>query len=645
VRGPSPSSKADRIHYVALVIATLLTLTSGWCLSSRLSALSERVLATLVIAIAQIVATLLFAGLALRSFATATVLVVNLAVTAVAVLGTRRSDERRWRVAAEWRALRHGGVYTNRARDAWMLVLGALAVVVTGYLLIAIYALPSAAWDAMNYHLVAVGAWLRGDHILLTPLDLRANTSPMNGELTFLWIATLARSDIFIELPQLVFAGIGGFGTAMIARTVGVSRAGAIAAGLLYFLTPTVIAQATTNYVDLALPGLFLAGFAFLLRYLRSGGHVSRTRLAVAGVAIGVAAGAKTSGAMYAAVATIVLVANLLWWRRDGRVSWAAVGRALALFLAPVVALGSFWYVRTWVEYGTPTYPYVASVAGVQLFDGPVDLDHVNTPPEFVRDLPRPLRALGSWVRISRIVTYDQRLGGLGPAWLFLELPALVAFTVYCAARRRFLLWNFLLPIFAITALTPSNWWARFTVLIVAPGAVALAFFVERIRRRWVVVTLEGVTIVLVVAGLVQSSKRYAVLSHSFSVANVVSDARKPATDRTFGKLVLPEYEWVDHTPRDARIGVVPGDVPHRFISPLYGRDFRNDVIGLSRRDFTAQSLVPALRRARIDYLVTRKSSARDAVAREESSALDLVSSAGGMRVYRVRPQSGSRSR
>jgi hypothetical protein len=48
-------------------LGALLTVASGWFLSSRLSRLPERFLATAIVAIAQIVVTLLIAGVVLRS--------------------------------------------------------------------------------------------------------------------------------------------------------------------------------------------------------------------------------------------------------------------------------------------------------------------------------------------------------------------------------------------------------------------------------------------------------------------------------------------------------------------------------------------------------------------------------------------------
>jgi hypothetical protein len=611
-------------------------------LSWRFGALSERALATAVIAVAQIVATLLFAGLVLQSLSTETVLVMNVIVTGAIGFAMIRSRDRREHLAVT-HALR-GGVrrLAQPFRDAWALMLLSVAFLETVYLALAVYTLPSAAWDAVQYHLVAVGAWFRADHILVTPLNLFANVYPMNGELASLWVLSLSHSDVFIELPQLGFAILGALAVATIARCLGVSRAGAVVAGTLYLLTPTVVAQATTNYVDLVMPALFLAGFAFLLRYVFAGAGagaqvVAWPRLVLAGIAIGLAAGSKSTGVLYALVAAVVLLANLVGWQRAGAITWGDVGRRFGIFLLPVVALGSFWYVRTWVEYGTPTYPFSVSIGPVQVFDGPYGLDFAE-PPSTFRHFPRRLWPLVSWARLTPTYTYDQRLAGLGPQWLLVELPALVVFTFYCARRRRTVLWNFLLPVFVMTALTPENWWARYTLVFLAAGAVAVPFVVERVKRRQLRLALQGGTVLVVLVGCVLSAKRFTFPQPSFSATTVVSDATKPRSERTFGKLVLPEFAWTDSVPRDSRVGVLPADFPDR-VGALFGSDFRNDVIALSSRNSTSASLLPALRAKKIDYLVTRTDTALDAVASSHEEALRLISSNAGVHAYRVLPR------
>jgi len=640
------------MHSLALLVGTLLTLVTGACVAaaSGIRSTLERLNATLVLAVAQIVATLLFAGLILRSLSTPTVLVVNLVVTAAAVFIAARVSDLPAQFRAEWTALRRVRIPRYRdvpLRNLWAWVLAAVAAIETAYLALVVYVLPPGSWDGVTYHLTSIAAWLQGDRILITPLNFYANVYPMNGDLAFLWIAALARSDQLIDGTQLVFVAIGAIAVVTIARTIGVSKAGSFVAGTLYLLTPIVLAQATANYVDLILPGLFLAGYAFLLRYLVAESHGTTgelgtpreghlAQLVFAGIAVGLAAGTKSTGIMYAVIAALVLAANILWWRRRRQLAWRVCGVRLGAFLLPILLLGSFWYIRTWVEYDNPVYPYRLEFAGVTAFDGVSPSDFAVPPPE-ISKYPAPVRSLASWVRVPLGYTYDQRSDGFGPTWLFFEFPALVIFAVYCARRRRLLLFDFVAPFLLIFMLTPSNWWTRYTVLIVAPGAIALVFLVERIRRRSLALGLQAAVIVAVVAGCALSSKRYT-LGPRFTPDSIASRARDPRSERTLGKLVLPGYAWTDAVPENSRVGVYPTDLPNGFAYALFGTDFHNQVIALPRHALTADSLVRTLDASRIDYFVTRRGAARDKIAREKSGVMELVSDIADVRVYRVIP-------
>jgi hypothetical protein len=645
------------MHSLALLVGTLLTLVTGACVAaaSGIRSTLERLNATLVLAVAQIVATLLFAGLILRSLSTATVLVVNLVATAAAVFIAARVSDLPAQFRAEWAALRRVRIPRYRdvpPRNLWAWVLAAVAAIETAYLALVVYVLPPASWDALKYHLTAVASWLQGDRILITPLILTANIYPMNGELTFLWVGSLTRSDLLIDGAQLAFAVIGAIAVSAIARTIGVSKAGSFVAASLYMLTPIVLAQATSNYVDLVLPGLFLAGYAFLLRYVVAesrgitgepgASHGSLAQLVFAGIAIGLAVGSKSTGVMYGAIAVIVLLANIVWWRRRKQCSWRACGIRLGAFVLPIVLLGSFWYIRTWVEFGNPAYPFSIEVAGVTVVDG-ISPSDGNVPPPDIRKFPAPARSLASWARVPLGYTYDQRHDGFGLTWLFFELPALVIFAVYCARRRRMLLFDFVVPFLVILLLTPSNWWSRLTVVTVAPGAIALVFLVERIRRRSLALGLQAAVIVAVVAGCALSSKRYT-LGPRFTADSIASRASDPRSERTLGKLVLPGYAWTDEVPENSRVGVYPPDVPYSFEYALFGTDYHNQVIALSRHGLTADSIAGTLAASHIDYFVTRRGATRDKIAGEKSGVMELVSDIRDVRVYRVipRPRSGS---
>jgi 4-amino-4-deoxy-L-arabinose transferase-like glycosyltransferase len=291
----------------------------------------------------------------LQSLSRLTVLTVNLVVTAAVAVFVARTVSLRDAVHA-WPRPRLRGWARDPLRRWWAWILGAFVAVGSVYLALVAYVMPSYGYDAVWYHLTAVASRIYAGHINITPHDPIANDFPRNGELSFLWVGVLTKGDLLIDVPQIGFALLGALAVVAIARVAGVSRAGAVVAGSLYFLTPIVLAQASTNYVDLVLPGLFLAGFAFLFRYTTTlaAGHASdprhdRTLLLLAGAGVGLAAGAKTSGLVYAAVALVLLGINVLVAVRHRRLRGRAALGALTLFVVPMLALGSFWYVRSCV--------------------------------------------------------------------------------------------------------------------------------------------------------------------------------------------------------------------------------------------------------------------------------------------------------
>jgi hypothetical protein len=630
------------LGYVALVGGTTLTLVTGWCFATLVDSILEKVLTTCIVAVAQIVLTLLFAGGVLESFAAGTILAVNAVVTTVSLAIVVRSTSIGDRVRGSWATVRRVRPGGDLLGTAWAWVLGVFVAIEATYIALCAYVLPPATWDSLTYHLVVAAEWINADRIVQSPLSLLANSSPLNGQMTFLWVGALTGSDVLVDLPQLGFAALGACAVVAIARTVGTSRAGAIVAGCLYFLTPVVLAQASVAYVDLVYPGLFLAGYALLLRVLEA--HDARTQrpvamLALAGVACGLAAGSKSIGVIYAGVAVVVLAGWLVWRvRRSAMPARSAVGW-FAAFVLPVVAFGSFWYVRTWIEYGNPTYPYQVVLGGVEVFSGRPFDEFINPPPSLA-DAHGPLRTLKAWTDLGGADGYTPTTGGFGPQWLLLELPALVLFVVHLARFRRRLLLTFVVPFVVMLAATPSSWFSRFTILFVAPGVVALPFVLERIRQRAVVAFLQLATIVVVAVGCVRPADRVTLAGKVFSPDDVLTRAGDSANSRTLGRLVLPAYSWTDEIPSGSRVAVRASEIPTFFAFPwvyqLFGSDFRNDVVALDDREVDADALVRDLRRREADYLVTWSGTPNQAIARERPDVFDPVSSVGGVDVFRV---------
>lgn len=240
--------------------------------------------------------------------------------------------------------------------------------------------------------------------------------SPRAGE-------AAAGATTFLFFPLLLMAIYGW------AREIGVARTWSLIATLVVAAIPTAYHVASSGYIDLSL-ALYITLAAYsLTRWWK---EQSWGWVILIGIFLGAALSVKlTTLFVFAAFALIILLrareskdtqAGSL---RSGKI--VAKGFA-ALFLAGVIA--SPWYIRTWVETGSPVFPFYMSIwpgkangwdversnlfQGMNSQYGGVDTDKINY-------LTAPIR-LSVAAQPEQPANYD---GVLGVAFL-IGLPLLI---------------------------------------------------------------------------------------------------------------------------------------------------------------------------------------------------------------------------
>jgi len=653
------------VKIAVLILATGAVLASSACLAARLRlpGLLRSLLAVLTVSVAQIMAILLTAGWALRSLYATTVVVITLVaagtVTAVSLAGSRRGDVlRRWPrlVSAAWTG---AGGRAAILRSPWALVLGALALAQAVYALVAAFLLPPYAWDSLSYHLPAVADWVQRGHIGITPYWLFTNRYPMNAELLFAWPTVLLHEDTWADAGQLVFAVAGAVAIGVVVRALGVRRSGAVVAGSLFFLTPIVLMQLSVAYTDVALAGAFRAAFAFWFCALQelglvNGGPTDRgeaRRLAIidlllGGLAAGMTVGIKTVGLAYVGVLVVVLIGFVGVGAVRHRVSWRVATASLVLFVMPIPVLGTFWYARNWIDAGNPLSPFTVEVAGRELFSGigtPEQTVLAGMAPASIDGEAWPRQVWASWTSEPH-ASYlaDARLGGLGPLWIGLAFPALVAFAVYAAMRRRDLFFAIVVPFTLVFLVQPLRWWSRFTIVIVAAGVVAVVFIVEQLhkgRTRALAIAMQVAAVALVAAVIVPSWKR-PMASPLVTPAEVFGVRNVPAGHRTAGLLLFPTFAWADRLPDGARIATRLRDVPNTWVYPLLGPRYQRRLVMLP--DSTdARAVAAALRAANVDYVYAKAGGTLDRIVGKQPGKFRMIEAPQGAHVYRVARDTG----
>jgi len=348
--------------------------------------------------------------------------------------------------------------------EAAPLAVGLFALAVSA---VAAGILPVWQWDAAGYHLPFVNFAVQAHSLRGVPAGVPyLSTYPHSVELAFTALRVFLPDDRWIDAGQLPFALLGGLATAALARRFGARRTLAAGAGALWLGLPAVLAQLPSNYIDVASAACLLTAAAWAV------GPVARGRVVLAGLALGVFAGAKANAPVAAALLGGLVAARAL---RRGH------GRAVAVAALLALALGSEAYVSNLVRFGNPLWP-----AKIQL--GPLTLPGRAPVSTIIRagqdaaraGWPLSLRVAASWLTPFERPVFDMRRGGFGPLGAALLLGAALALRK--RARR-----VALVPLLA-AALAPDPSIARYVLgvpaLALALSAAAASELGRTARRR-----------------------------------------------------------------------------------------------------------------------------------------------------------------
>ncbi len=622
-----------------LVLGTVLVVVSALAIVARLRLPGwiDRGVGFGVVAASQIELTLFACGGFGHELRPGPLLAVNAAIAAVALaLGGRD-------LLSELRHLpRLRDPVAIVRQNLWAAAITGLALAELVWRTFVAAVLPPYAWDALSYHLTTTAEWIQHGKLIVNPVSLCCANYPLNGELSFVWPGLLLGNDSLVDSVQIGFAALGALAVTGIARTVGCSRAGSAVAGSLYFLTPVILEQSSTNYVDIVFASSFVCGLFFILRFGLA--RTGRTAyLALAGLTTGIALGAKGLGIPYAGILLAVLGAYLVYLLFRRRIAWPVAAGGLVTFVAALLLTGGYWYARNVIDHGNPIWPFQFQVGPVVLAHGPWQLSSVLSNPSQYHNESNWVRVIRSWVHDatplrggSGFYEYEERIGGFGIIWPYLMLPSIAAFVYFAARRRREVLVLLVLPIVAAFLVQPYQWWSRFTMILPALGAVALVHTIERLPRRWAeVARVATLVAVLIGAFLATGTIDPAGKGTIINAFKVVRLATAPSDERTLGALFHPEYRWLDSIPANARVAVELGAEP-RFLYPVFGPSFGRAVLPLSAT--TGPAFSRRLRSLRADYVFVGVHSAFNAFARRDPR-LTLVYRDDRVSAYRVSNQ------
>ena len=218
------------------------------------------------------------------------------------------------------------------ARHPLLLVLGLVVGLTVLFELFLALVVPPNNWDSMTYHLARAAAWYQHGSVGYLPgaNTERLNIFPPNAEIATLYTLALVHGDRLAALPQYL-AGLACLVACYaLARRIGFTRSASLFAALLLGSLSQVVLQSTTTQNDLILASFVAAAAVFVL-------DGSRRGLALAGLAIGLAVGTKTTALLALPLLALLALGTLRRRRVVELVGFSAAG---------TLCFGSFAYVE-----------------------------------------------------------------------------------------------------------------------------------------------------------------------------------------------------------------------------------------------------------------------------------------------------------
>jgi hypothetical protein len=329
---------------------------------------------------------------------------------------------------------------------------------------------PESEYDALWYHLYLPDQWLAAGR----PVDLvdeYISLYPLSWEMLY-GAAMALGGPVAAKLLHFVCLPLVAATAALLTKRV-FPRANPWLAVAVTVTVPTVLWEATTAYVDLALAWYVSLAVYALVRY---DAVRDRRWLIVSGTVMGMALSIKHLGLVALAIISIAFAV------REVRVGSARkAARTVALFAVIALVIPSLWYIRSFAASGNPVFPDMYSAFGAK--------PDARWSPDAERSLRRFKDHFGRsrtpWHLATLpwdVTVHGASYGGtLGPVFLIL-VPAAVSWRRPGRAPIAWVLLAGAIAYVAVWASPISSFQLRFLLPIVPLLAVLAAHGVMRLR-------------------------------------------------------------------------------------------------------------------------------------------------------------------
>jgi hypothetical protein len=445
---------------------------------------------------------------------------------------------------------------------AWVILLGVL--------------FPATDFDGNSYHLTFIANVIQNHNFFDAPTSLTWLAGyPKGGEFIQMWSAIIARNDMFTDLTQLPFVALGIYALYNLCVTLGADKKNARFSALLFLFVPVVLNQLKTTYVDVMLCTLFFASMAIILKK-----KMLRADYILLGITYSLIISIKSTGFLFV-LSTLPLLAWTLYSDnvKGHKKPFLNLIKPLPWIIAPTI-FGLYWYIKDFVLYGSPIYPFGFKLLGKSVFPGQTFQDFAAGAVSQLKDLPSGCtqRIWFVWTEqkdwYGCLYNYDTNYAGLGPIWFIILIPAIILCLYYGFKKRNFKLLAVGASIIGLFVIYPTNYYSRYTMFIISLGIISLSIVLSSLNNKMVPFIKAFVVLIAL-----------SVLATNFVLCNfpprtvteqlksVLSGSERGAI---YSNMPGKAFVFIEQTVKPKEV-IVYDSSPY-FIYPLWNPDFSNEV-------------------------------------------------------------------
>lgn len=337
------------------------------------------------------------------------------------------------------------------------------------------------SFDGNYYHVTSIIDYIQQEKIYITNNTIWNNVYPKNSEMLNMFYMMFTNTITLARVPQIIFSILGMMVVFALLRNMKFSKGTSLKCSILYYVSPFIIAQVTTTYLDGIVATLFLTLLYFLSKIIKEN-KLNYEILYF--ITLAIFMGIKGTCCMYACIISFVYIVYKIYliFKKKEKITKLII--KWIIFLLIIIVVGCSWMIQNIILFQNPIHPF--EFFNIDGLDANIDIGEENEPLS-LRGRSWPIKLIKSWLGLDSpylnldsgrsiynlYIAYDSRIGGLGISWMYFLVPMTIISLYMIITKKYKLTFNqVILSIILILCfmITPANWWGRYVGFIVFLG-------------------------------------------------------------------------------------------------------------------------------------------------------------------------------